>query len=192
VKSIEAREYQQLINQLLMNMGITPINNTTKTNCKIMVNYGISTHKHQEIQQPIYGSTGIDSTISYSKVIPKTNTIVTKTTNNPSYGIIGYKKKNILYQDRTLTLQAINTDNREELWNVHISSWGIKPGLRRIFPLLICAASHYGRQDHKDLIWLGFTETEAEQINEGNCSFLNWKSIKNSLVKFVDNEEIYY
>lgn len=166
VKSIDGRDYSELIEKTLHERGINTVNKE-KANCRIIVAYGVKGPYTKTMSAPVYGQTGIVGSTSYTNANAygwgnyAVGSSTTTTTYTPRYGITGYRSYNVDYYNRYLVFKATDLDDNE-LWNAFVQNIGTTNNLRDVFPVLAFFAKDSMMTNVAGIV--NITERQAKQI----------------------------
>ncbi len=162
---LQYQEYALYIERALASRGYTKTENPAYADIAIFLGYGISEPEtHQETtSSPVYGQTGVSEKKttgnigSYGSICKTTNTLLCQdtttysdtTTYTPSYGVIGSETKTHTYTNysKYMSLYALDlneyrrTKKEKEIWEMTVTSTDSSDDLRRIFPVLVAAAT---------------------------------------------------
>jgi hypothetical protein len=153
------REFATQVSRVLDSRGFFPADDADKADLAVVLFYGIGDPKVTQYTYalPVWGQTGISSAYTSGVVrsMGNTTTYSGSTTYNPSYGVTGYtthvgsvttyfRYADIIGYD----LKRFRDTNQQiQLWKTSITSTGSSGDIRRIFPIMIGAATPYLAKD---------------------------------------------
>lgn len=161
---LQFQEYSGIVERALDLRGFQRASSTEKADIAILLSYGISDPKEHvyNYSVPQYGQTGVSSATTYGNVSGNAyrygqNTVhgsanySNTTYYTPTYGVIGYSNHTSTYvtYTRYVSIEAIDLPAHRsqnkivQIWKTDIVSVGSSGDLRRVFPVMIGAASSY-------------------------------------------------
>ncbi len=152
---LEFREYSMYLTRALTSIGYTQANSQETADLAIFLTYGISDPKTyvNTYSKPVWGQTGTSSTTTYgtATTIGNSTYLNTSTTQQPTYGITGYRTETetITNYLRYASISGYDfkkykeTGESSQIWSTNIESTGPSGDLRRVFPVMVAAATPY-------------------------------------------------
>lgn len=169
---LQFREFAVYVSRVLEGRGFVAADDAAQADLAVVVTYGIGDPQvsQQTYLLPIWGQTGIGSAYTSGTVrhIGNTSTVAATTTYTPTYGVTGYatqvRSSTSFVRYASLTgydLKLFKETNRQQqLWSTTITSTGASSDLRRVFPVLMGAASVYVARDTGRRLSLTLFENE--------------------------------
>ena len=161
---LQFREFSQYVNRALSKKGYIQTDNIKEAKLAVFLLYGIGPPKTTYYSFPIYGQTGGGSS-SFTAIGPGgliTGTIDTQ----PSYGVVGTGLESVTTYFRFIILEATDFNKYETtgrivpLWKTTITSEGTSGDLRRVFPVLVGAATDYIGTHTSKQVSISLTEND--------------------------------
>ncbi|OXU14851.1 hypothetical protein [Sedimentisphaera salicampi] len=149
---LQFKEFSDYVVKSLKSRGYKVTKNLEDAEAIVLLSYAISDPKEFTKSVPIFGQTGISSSTTYGTIssLGSGSSTFSGTTNyTPSYGITGYAPITRINYTRQIKLVAIdwatykNNDKEKILWQTNVISTGTSGDLRRVFPVMIAAATPY-------------------------------------------------
>lgn len=166
------REFATQVSRVLNSRGFVSADYAEKADLAVVLFYGIGDPKVTQYTYalPIWGQTGINSAYT-SGVIRATGNTATyseTTTYSPSYGIKGYTTQvgSVTTYFRYADIIGYylkrfrDTKQQIQLWKVNITSTGSSGDIRRVFPIMIGAATPYVATDSGRQLEIALHEDE--------------------------------
>jgi hypothetical protein len=167
---LQYAEFAGIARLALQRAGHQEAPNLTEANELVFLSYGIGDPQvHQySYSIPIWGPTGVASSTTYGSVSP-TGRFSAQTYNTPTYGVTGTTTGTsaVVTYRRHARLDSFDADafmtNKElvPLWRTEVVSTGQSGDLRRIFPVMVTAASDYIGIATKGQVLVELQEYEA-------------------------------
>ena len=152
--SLEFREYASYVHRGLQESGYVLAADSSKAETAVFLTYGIGDPKTKAYTYsvPTWGQTGVSSSNTYGTVSAYGGygTYSGTTTYTPSYGITGYSShvgySTTYFRFAEVTAFDVPTFTGPEsppAWKTTIESVGSSGDLRRVFPIMVGAATQY-------------------------------------------------
>lgn len=152
---LQFREYSSYVERALSSSGYVRAEDFKDANIAVFLSYGIGDPKDHQYSYslPVWGQTGVSSSTTYGTISSygSYGTYHGTTTYTPSYGITGYTTHVGSYTTvfRFVVLDAVDlvkyrrSEKIIQVWKTTVTSRGSSGDLRRVFPVLVAAATPY-------------------------------------------------
>lgn len=182
--SLQFQEYKSYVERTLALQGFQKAQNGELPDLIVYLGYGIGEPqtKTASYSVPVYGQTGVSSAHTTGTVSSTTNaygnsamtqsSVTATTTYTPAFGVTGYQQQTTSYDvyGRYISLAGFFTkdwESRGELvpaFETNITSTGTSGDLRKVFPIMLGAASKYVGKSTTKTMKVTVTENDARVL----------------------------
>lgn len=173
LNDLEFIEYSEYVENALLRKGLSRTYKFDSADIAVFLSYGIGDPERisHSYSLPLWGKTGVaySYTSGSANVVGNSASFTSTTTNIPQYGVVGsttHSKTRIEYTRRA-SLTAFDlrefreTEKEIMLWDTRITSTGSSGDLRRVFPIMIAAASTHIGTDTGKMVLVKLKEDDA-------------------------------
>jgi hypothetical protein len=171
IDDLKFKEYSTYLKRSLESRGYKITDSLDNAEVIILLRYGISEPQTNIASIPVFGQTGISSSMTYGTIHSHGSgysSFSGTTYHTPTYGITGYKPISYMTYTRYAKITAYDRQQYKQdkkevmLWETDIVSTGSSGDLRHVFPIMIAAATPYIGENTGKSIRVSLTESSNQ------------------------------